>query len=189
MKLGDAMSDVNAGGPAGANGVSKGAARVPAVHRAGRVLDALAAASGPVSLAALATVTGMPKSTVLAVAQGLTGEGLLLRGQDGTYRLGPRLAQLAGAERQHRPLVSCVGMSVPSGDNPFFAAECRAVEDDARLLSARLVSRTGDRSAETQCVQLLELLEQGCDVLLVDPVATEGLEEAMSTARARGVPV
>src|SRR3954469_4373027 len=124
--------------------------RVPAVQRAAAVLDAVARACSPLSLAQLARETGLPKSTALAVSQALVGEGLLLRGQDSTYRLGPRLAQLAGAAQQHRPLVSRVGVSLPAADNPFFAAELRAVEEEAALLSATVLHSTGDGTVGTQ---------------------------------------
>jgi ribose transport system substrate-binding protein len=165
------------------------APRVPAVHRAAAVLDAVARAGSPLALAQLARETGLPKSTALAVSQALVGEGLLLRGQDSTYRLGPRLAQLAGAATQQRPLVSRVGVSVPAADNLFFAAELRAVEEEAGLLSASVLHRAGDTSVGTQREHLRELLDRGIDLLLVDPVTTGGLEDALSLAGVRGVPV
>ncbi len=70
---------------------------VPALERAIVVLDALAASSEPLSLAALTARVGFPKSTVLGICATLVHGGLLARRPDGAYQLGVRLVDLAHA--------------------------------------------------------------------------------------------
>lgn len=70
---------------------------VPAVLRAVQVLDALAAASGPLSLAELTKRLRLPKSSVLALCTSLTLTGMLSRLKNGGYRLGVHLVDLSHA--------------------------------------------------------------------------------------------
>lgn len=70
---------------------------VPAVARAARLLDALAEAREPVSLAALTAELGLPKSTVHGLCATLVQSGLVTRFDNGTYHLGMRVMGLAHA--------------------------------------------------------------------------------------------
>ncbi|GAC1412114.1 MAG: IclR family transcriptional regulator BlcR [Candidatus Velthaea sp.] len=70
---------------------------VPAVERAIAILDALATASEPLGLAALAARLRLPKSSVLGLCVTLARSGLLQRNADRTYRLGVRLVDFAHA--------------------------------------------------------------------------------------------
>lgn len=70
---------------------------VPALIRAIDVLEALAAAPEPLSLAALTARVGFPKSSVLGICATLVYGGLLARRSDGCYQLGPRLVDLGSA--------------------------------------------------------------------------------------------
>jgi len=70
---------------------------VPALERAIDVLDALAASTESMSLAALTARVGFPKSTVLGICATLVHGGLLARRADGAYQLGVRLVDLAHA--------------------------------------------------------------------------------------------
>ena len=86
-----------------APGAGRNAARplprgaVPAVFRAVQILDALAAAHGPLSLAELTRRLGLPKSSVLAICTSLTQTGMLSRLDNGAYRLGVHLVDLSHA--------------------------------------------------------------------------------------------
>lgn len=70
---------------------------VPAVARAVRLLDALAAAKAPMSLAGLTSGLRLPKSTVHALCRTLVHAGLVTRFADGTYGLGLHIMDLAHA--------------------------------------------------------------------------------------------
>jgi IclR family transcriptional regulator, blcABC operon repressor len=70
---------------------------VPAVARAARLLEALAASGEPVGLAELTSKLGLAKSTVHGLCATLVQAGLVTRLEDGTYHLGLRLVELAHA--------------------------------------------------------------------------------------------
>jgi len=70
---------------------------VPSVIRAGRILDALAAGPPTATLASLSRRLGYPRSSTLALCNSLVETGLLLRGADGSYRLGPHTLELSRA--------------------------------------------------------------------------------------------
>lgn len=72
-------------------------ATVPAVARAARLLDVLAAAKEPLSLAALTERLRLPKSTVHGLCATLAQAGLVKRFESGTYHLGMRIMHLAQA--------------------------------------------------------------------------------------------
>ncbi|HEY1853550.1 MAG TPA: IclR family transcriptional regulator [Solirubrobacterales bacterium] len=70
---------------------------VPSVLRAGSILDALAAGPPTATLASLSRQLGYPRSSTLALCNSLVEIGLLLRGEDGAYRLGPHTLELSRA--------------------------------------------------------------------------------------------
>jgi DNA-binding IclR family transcriptional regulator len=69
--------------------------RIPAIDRAVDVMEALAA--GPAVIRDLAALLGIPRSTVYRVLNSLEARGLVMRGADTAYRLGPQLLRLARA--------------------------------------------------------------------------------------------
>jgi len=74
---------------------------VPAVERAVRLLDTLAAARQPQSLADLARTLALPKSSVHGLLGTLAALGLVRRGDDGDFTLGAKPLQWAGAFGSH----------------------------------------------------------------------------------------
>jgi IclR family transcriptional regulator, blcABC operon repressor len=70
---------------------------VPAVARAACLLELLAAAKEPVTLATLTARLGLPKSSVHALCSTLVYAGLVTRYEDGSYHLGVRVMDLAHA--------------------------------------------------------------------------------------------
>jgi len=70
---------------------------VPAVDRAVRLLDALATARQPQTLADLARALSLPKSSVHGLLATLAALGLARRTADGAFALGPRPLQWADA--------------------------------------------------------------------------------------------
>lgn len=68
---------------------------VPAVLRTTQLLNVLAAAEKPLSLAAVTERLGLPKSSVHGLCATLVEAGYAMRFQDGTYHLGVRVMDLA----------------------------------------------------------------------------------------------
>lgn len=79
---------------------------VPAVIRAGRILDALASGPPTATLASLHKRLGYPRSSTLALCNSLVEAGLLLREADGSYRLGPHTLELSRAYLGQTDLLS-----------------------------------------------------------------------------------
>jgi ribose transport system substrate-binding protein len=164
--------------------------RVPAVHRAARVLRAVAATDHPVALTELARSLGLPKSSLLGICQALAEERLLVRDGDGRYRLGLRVAELASVARATASTVRHVGMTVQHLGNPFFLAEISAARATvAAELSASVTALDAEQDPERQSAQIRELVRDGAEVILVDPVDSDALEPALEQAHAAGVPV
>jgi len=74
---------------------------VGAVNRALEVLDAFTERDASLSLAELATRTGLYKSTILRLIESLEAFGYLRRMSDGNYRLGPKTLQLGSIYQRH----------------------------------------------------------------------------------------
>ncbi len=105
---------------------------VAAVERAVSLLEAFADADYSLTLGELARRTGLDKSTVLRIARSLAKSSMLIRNDDGSWRLGPKLVRL-GALYQSTFKVSRVV-------EPMFA-EMSAASGE----SAALYVREGDR--------------------------------------------
>jgi DNA-binding IclR family transcriptional regulator len=73
---------------------------VAAVDRALAVLSSFHSEDRALTLAELAARTGIYKSTILRLAQSLMRAGLLLRLEDGRFRLGPEALRLGGLYQQ-----------------------------------------------------------------------------------------
>ncbi|RUQ32952.1 MAG: MarR family transcriptional regulator [Candidatus Competibacteraceae bacterium] len=73
---------------------AKATPSIQVITRASRLLDALAAHDEPVSLKALAGITGLHPSTAFRILAALIEHGFVERSPDGPYRLGARLQQL-----------------------------------------------------------------------------------------------
>lgn len=69
--------------------------RIPAIDRAVDVMEALA--TGPSAIRDLGARLGIPRSTVYRVLNSLEARGMVVRGADAAYRLGPQLLRLARA--------------------------------------------------------------------------------------------
>jgi len=162
--------------------------RVPALSRATRVLDALAAADRPCSLAQLSSALGAPKTSVLGVCQALTEERLIIRGMDGTYAPGPRLFELASVARTHSQPLRKVGFTYPQHE-AFFLAERAQLQVESTERGIEIDIRCADRSIATQIDDILGFIANGVDLILVEPVMSEGLEDVLSKARAAQITV
>jgi ribose transport system substrate-binding protein len=162
--------------------------RVPALSRATRVLDALAAAGRPCGLAQLSAALDAPKSSVLGVCRALAEERLITRGVDGTYAPGPRLFELASVARTHGQPLRKVGFTYPQHE-AFFLAERAQLDVEAAAWGIEIDIRCADRSIASQIEDIRAFIANGVDLILVEPVMSEGLEEVLSTARAAQITV
>ena len=81
----------------GRRDAASSAGLVPAVSRALALLERLAAARGPLSLARLASDLALPKSSVHGLCSTLVSLGYLRRQPDGAFLIGPRVMGLAEA--------------------------------------------------------------------------------------------
>src|SRR5450755_3722649 len=83
--------------PPAPRAAARGTALVPAVSRALALLERLAGARTPMSLARLATDLALPKSSVHGLCNTLVSFGYLRRQSDGAFLIGPRVMGLAEA--------------------------------------------------------------------------------------------
>ena len=83
--------------PPAAGAAGRGTPLVPAVSRALTLLERLAGARKPMSLALLATDLALPKSSVHGLCNTLVSFGYLRRQPDGAFLIGPRVMGLAEA--------------------------------------------------------------------------------------------
>ena len=184
MDYGDPMADQGLGGQDSA----ARRARVPALSRAAVVLHRISNAGHPMTLAELTGSTGFPKSSVMGICHALTHESLLSRGVDGTYALGSRVFELASTARAHSWPINDIGFSYPV-DESFFLAEISALHAEADRLGARLHVHTAKENRANQARQILEFIDHSVDLILIEPVATDGLQDACAAARAARIPV
>jgi len=108
------------------------------LDKAVRLLEALE--DGPLALADLAPVCGLPKPTAWRLASALEGHGLVRRDPEGRFGLGHRLAALARAADRSVPLAEAAA--------PALADLRRSTGE-----SVQLYVRDGDRRV---CVAALE---------------------------------
>ncbi|CAN5720444.1 ABC transporter substrate-binding protein [soil metagenome] len=162
--------------------------RVPALARAAIVLQTVSDAGRPMTLAELTARTGFPKSSVMGICHALADELLLARGVDGTYALGSRVFELASTVRAQSWPIHDIGFSYPV-DESFFVAEIGALRRESDRLDARLHAHTAKENRANQSRQILEFVDAGMDLILIEPVASEGLEDACARAGAARIPV
>src|SRR6185503_9485839 len=105
-----------------------------------------------------------------------------------TYAMGSRVFELASTARAESWPISDIGFSYPVGES-FFLAEIEALRAEADRLGARLHVHTAREDRANQSRQILEFVSGGYDLILIEPVATEGLEEACARARSARIPV
>lgn len=86
-----------------------------------------------------------------------------------------------------RPLV--IGLSLPDASYPVFADAKRAAEAEAAALGVKVEFRSGGFLTDTQALAIERLVEQGVSGIIVSPLHTGSIAEAIDGAVAAGVPV
>lgn len=81
------------------------------------------------------------------------------------------------------------GVSVMTHKNPFFVAEVDGVKEAAEADGAEVVAPDPNNDITTQVQQISDLIARKVDVIIVDPVDSEGIEPALVEAERAGIPV
>lgn len=119
-------------------------ALVPAVERAVRLVDHLAALRGPQPLAELSKALELPKSSLHGLLNTLVALGLATRNERGEYALGPKPVQWAGAFGQQSGVVAAFDAAAAALPALREEAIMLAVLDGAEVLY--LSCRPGTRA-------------------------------------------
>lgn len=151
------------------------------------VLEAVVAERSPLSLAELARRLELPKSSVLNICTTLVSERMLLRGQDGSYRLGSKIVELGAVVSDREQSITLIGLSVQDDANPFFHAEIAAAAEEAGHIGARLDARHAGYDSKLQDAQVRGFVDAGAEIIVVDPVNSQSLAGAAEYARVNGV--
>lgn len=119
-------------------------ALVPAVERASRLLDHLAAVTRPQSLAELAKSLTLPKSSLHGLLHTLTALGLAMRDDRGEYALGPKALHWAQAFERQSGVIAAFNEAAQSFDSLREETIMLAVLDGEDVLY--LACRPGSRA-------------------------------------------
>ncbi|MCU1634818.1 MAG: monosaccharide transporter substrate-binding protein family [Cryobacterium sp.] len=153
-----------------------------------RILEFLAAEAAPKSVSAVSRATGLPKTSVHGICLALADERMVSRGVDGTFWLGPRIAELAAStwntERSLR-----FGLLIPTRSNEYYTTMLDAAEMDVRAAGGELHVLQSNENSDRQREQWMELLDRGVDVLLVDAVDSNAFGDLLELSKRRNVPV
>lgn len=86
-----------------------------------------------------------------------------------------------------QPIV--IGVSLSNLDNPFFGAVQEGVVETAERLGATVVIEDAQDDAQRQTTQIEALIAQQVDALLVNPVNSMEIEQALQEAFDAGIPI
>lgn len=166
-----------------------------------RILEALCASADPVSLADLARLLGLPKSSLSALLRGLANEDFVVC-TDGAWRLGPGAFGLGSALTEARRRFQSSDLirdgmrrlAERSGETALFGV----LDEDAQMLTyvdviesrnaVRFAVSAGDRRplyATAGGRALLAAREPGEVAAYLDAITPEKLTAGTETARAR----
>jgi ribose transport system substrate-binding protein len=81
------------------------------------------------------------------------------------------------------------GLAVSNLANPFFAELQTGAEDAAELLGITIIAVDAGDDADTQTTQIDDLIAQGIQALLINPVDSTAIVSAVEAANAAGIPV
>lgn len=164
-------------------------ARVPAIARTFAIMRVLGSARKPLKLGVLARAVSAPKSSVVGLCRALVAEQLLVRGDDGRYWIGPRWVEFAAAYRRMVPRVKHIGFTVRRMSNPFHAAQAAAAERLAAQLQARITVLDANMDPSRQQAHIERFLDEGVDLILVEPVSSDVGDAAVRRAKEEPVPL
>jgi ribose transport system substrate-binding protein len=73
--------------------------------------------------------------------------------------------------------------------NPFRIAETQSIKDEAAALGINLITTNANSDLNKEISDIKSMVDQGAGALIVSPLNSEGLDEALNYARDAGVPV
>ena len=82
-----------------------------------------------------------------------------------------------------------IGLSISTLNNPFFVALNEGAKAKATELGAKLTVADAQDNASKQTSDVEDLIQQGVDLLLINPVDSSAVASAVEAANAAGIPV
>ncbi|WLR47370.1 ribose ABC transporter substrate-binding protein RbsB [Halobacillus litoralis] len=82
-----------------------------------------------------------------------------------------------------------VGLSVSTLNNPFFVSMKEGVENEAAAQGMEVVVVDAQNDAAKQINDVEDLIQQGVDVLLINPTDSSAISTAVQSANSLGIPV
>ncbi len=82
-----------------------------------------------------------------------------------------------------------IGLAISTTNNPFFVDLQKGVEETAKEMGATVQVVDAQDDATTQLNGIDDLITQGVDVILVNPVDSDAIAPAIENANAAGIPV
>ncbi|MGO1539405.1 MAG: substrate-binding domain-containing protein [Leucobacter sp.] len=163
--------------------------RSPSVMRAAAIVRLLASLPEPQTVREIAEQTGLPPTSLRGICHALTKERMLIKGDDGRYWLGPRIAEFAAAALLAQEYALRIGLLIPTEENSYYTAVLAAAMAEVHEAGGELIVRQADEDADRQRAQWQELLDIGVDVILIDSVDSSALEDLVESTRAVGLPI
>jgi ABC-type sugar transport system, periplasmic component len=82
-----------------------------------------------------------------------------------------------------------IGLSISSIDNAFFVAMDNGVKQEASKLGYSVLDNNANNDAATQINQVENLLTRKVDVIIINPVSSEGIAPVVKQANSMNIPV
>ncbi len=79
-----------------------------------------------------------------------------------------------------------IGMTFQEMNNPYFVAMRKALEGAAKEIGASVVTTDAGHDVAKQISDVEDMLQQGVDILLVNPTDSAGIESAVKMAKDKG---
>jgi len=73
--------------------------------------------------------------------------------------------------------------------NPFRIAETESIKAEAERLGIDLITTNAESDLNKEISDIQSMVDQGVDVLIISPLASEGLDPALDYAKTAGVPI
>lgn len=73
--------------------------------------------------------------------------------------------------------------------NPFRIAETESIKAEADRLGIELITTNAESDLNKEITDIQSMVDQGVDVLIISPLASEGLDPALDYAKDAGVPI
>lgn len=97
------------------------------------------------------------------------------------------VSMFTGIDRTHEPRI--FGATYMTRNNPYFDVVHEAIEEVVEGNGDILISRDPSQDQEKQNSQILEMIDEGIEVLFLNPVDQELVEPALESCREAGVTV